>query len=64
MDKCPKCQSFNISGPRYECDSYGREGLRYTCRRCGYSTTKATADAPTQHPRAQAAAKQYRDASK
>jgi transposase-like protein len=39
---CPKCGSYNISGPRFTVGPHGEESLRYVCCGCGY-----TADIPT-----------------
>jgi len=51
MNKCPKCGSLSIAGPKYEhasCDGWFKhsgELLRYICLRCGYSETTPTRDA-------------------
>lgn len=50
-DRCPKCGTGRMHGPRYCNDSLclvsseGREHLHYTCGTCGYESTAPTADA-------------------
>lgn len=45
MNICPKCRSYNISGPRYSKGDYGQESLTYRCGQCGYEEHAPTADA-------------------
>lgn len=44
MNKCPKCSSYQISGPRFK-SVFGHETLEYTCQQCGYSETRPPHDA-------------------
>jgi len=48
MDKCPKCNSYHIAGPRYFKWDYGQEELVYSCNNCGYQDSRPCADADAQ----------------
>lgn len=41
---CPKCLSYQVSGPNYSKGSDGKEQLDYRCGRCGYSESQPCAD--------------------
>lgn len=47
MSKCPKCDSFSISGPRYLEE---RDVLEYYCRVCGYRVTQEPNDTLRKRP--------------
>jgi DNA-directed RNA polymerase subunit RPC12/RpoP len=49
MNRCPKCGSFEISGPKYRKVQWGStvmedERLWYRCLRCGYEESRPTLD--------------------
>lgn len=52
MNKCPKCGSREISGPRYEagrgCVCHN-ERLMYVCLDCGYQESRPTLDSTAPH---------------